>query len=200
MRPAERETYYEVGVQLFPFGWAVAYVHLGLQVNGYGLRSANADEAPYVCLFCLAAASNVYCSRAIWPGRLPNCSAWPAPLQRNCLVTLSRPAGKRFWRVPFLSGILKCLFTEASSLSDKAQNLRVQLSLLLFHLWDLPRIQALTVFPGQLQSLALHTWCSHVLFAGRVNIVVPRPSRVYASDAAQMQLQAGVDPSRVDFK
>ena len=39
----------------------MAYVRLGLQVNGYGLRSADADEAPYVRLFFLVLAHDVYC-------------------------------------------------------------------------------------------------------------------------------------------
>ena len=35
-------------------------------------------------------------------------------------------------------------------------------------------------------------------FAGRVNIVVPRPSRVYAGDKLALQLQSGVDPGHLD--
>lgn len=34
--------------------------------------------------------------------------------------------------------------------------------------------------------------------AGRVNIVVPRPSRVYAGDKLSLQLQSGVDPGHLD--
>jgi hypothetical protein len=37
------------------------------------------------------------------------------------------------------------------------------------------------------------------VFTGRINIVMPRPSRVYAGDEAKMQLQAGMDPSNIDF-
>lgn len=36
------------------------------------------------------------------------------------------------------------------------------------------------------------------VFAGRINIVVPRPSRMYAGDAIKMQLGSGMDPDNVD--
>jgi hypothetical protein len=37
------------------------------------------------------------------------------------------------------------------------------------------------------------------VFTGRINNVMPRPSRGYAGDEAKMQLQAGMDPSNIDF-
>jgi hypothetical protein len=37
------------------------------------------------------------------------------------------------------------------------------------------------------------------VFTGRINIVMPRFSRVYAGDEAKMQLQAGMARSNIDF-